>query len=113
MTDNTEFTRQAMASLFERELKSFKARLTHGEESKFTGTTLADLRLTVASIQRTQISERTNKNVARMRKFLEAIESITKVLDLFVNVSDFVAFIWGPIKYLLLVSLSSTSSFPT
>jgi hypothetical protein len=94
-----------MATIFERELKSFKARLTNGEQNNFTGTTLEDLRLTIASIQKTQISERTNKNVARLRPFLEAIDSISKVLDLFVNISDFVAFVWGPIKYLLLVSI--------
>jgi len=99
-----------MATIFERELKSFKARLTHEEQSSFTGTTLDDLRLTVASIQKTQISDRTNRNVARLRTFLEAVESISKVLDLFVNISDFVAFVWGPIKYLLLVSMPGVSS---
>jgi hypothetical protein len=96
-----------MAKLFERELRSFKARLTPGEQSSFTGTTIEDLRLTIASIQKTQISERTNKNVARLRKFLEAVESYSKVLDVFVNINDFVAFVWGPIKYLLLVSMLS------
>jgi hypothetical protein len=90
---------------FERELKSFKARLTQSEQSNFTDTTIEELHLTVASIQKTQLSERTNKNITRLRTFLEAIESITKILDLFVNISDFVAFVWGPIKYLLLVSV--------
>ena len=99
-----------MATLFERELRSFKAHLTPGEQSSFTGTTLEDLRLTVASIQKTQISERTNKNVARLRKFLEAIESYSKVLDVFVNINDFVAFVWGPIKFLLLVSMPKNLS---
>jgi hypothetical protein len=89
---------------FERELKSFKARLTQSEQSNFTDTTIEELHLTVASIQKTQISERMNKNITRLRTFLEAIESLSKILDLFVNISDFVAFVWGPIKYLLLVS---------
>ena len=89
---------------FERELKAFKARLTSSEQSSFSQTTINDLYLTLASIQQTQISARTNTNVKRLRQFLEAIESLAKVLELFVNVSDFVAFIWGPVKYLLLVS---------
>lgn len=96
---------------FERELKAFKARLTSSEQSSFAQTTINDLYLTLASIQQTQISERTNTNVKRLRKFLEAIESLAKVLELFVNVSDFVAFIWGPVKYLLLVSTPIASSF--
>lgn len=98
-----------MTTIFERELRSFKAHLTPGEQGSFTGTTLEDVRLTVASIQKTQITERTNKNVARLRKFLEAIESYSKVLDVFVNINDFVAFVWGPIKYLLLVSIPRMS----
>lgn len=98
-----------MTTIFERELRSFKAHLTPGEQGSFTGTTLEDVRLTVASIQKTQITERTNKNVARLRKFLEAIESYSKVLDVFVNINDFVAFVWGPIKYLLLVSMPIVS----
>ena len=100
-----------MATIFERELRSFKAHLTPVEQNSFTGTTLEDVRLTVASIQQTQISARTNRNVARLREFLEAIESYSKVLDVFVNTSEFVAFVWGPIKYLLLVSTPSMS-FP-
>jgi hypothetical protein len=94
---------------FERELKSFKARLTQSEQSNFTDTTIEELHLTVASIQKTQISERMNKNITRLRTFLEAIESLSKILDLFVNISDFVAFVWGPIKYLLLVSVPTAS----
>ena len=98
-----------MTTIFERELRSFKAHLTPVEQGSFAGTTLEDVRLTVASIQKTQITERTNKNVARLRKFLEAVESYSKVLDVFVNINDFVAFVWGPIKYLLLVSMPSVS----
>ena len=98
-----------MATIFERELRSFKAHLTPVEQGSFTGTTLEDVRLTVASIQKTQITERTNKNIARLRKFLEAVESYSKVLDVFVNINDFVAFVWGPIKYLLLVSIPRMS----
>lgn len=94
-------------TIFERELKSFKARLTPAEQSSFAHTTIHDLYLTLASIQQTQISERTITNVKRLRKFLEVTQSLTKTLELFVNVSDFVAFVWGPIKYLLLVSSST------
>lgn len=101
--------RGARLTLLERELNGFKAHLTPVEQNSFTGTTLGDVRLTVASIQETQISERTNRNVARLRKFLEAVESYSKVLDVFVNINDFVAFVWGPVKYLLLVSMPSVA----
>ena len=90
-------------TVFERELRSFKAHLTQSEQNNFAGTTIKDLHLTIAGIQKKQLSNRTNKNVTRLRIFLEAVDSLTKVLDIFVNVNDFVAFVWGPMKFLLLV----------
>lgn len=90
---------------FEDTLTSFKLRLTKDELTDFEGTTFNELRLTIAGIQKGHLNSRTNRNVTRLRTFLEAIQSYATVLDLFVNVSEFVAFIWGPIKYLLLVSL--------
>ena len=98
-------------TVFERELKSFKAHLTQSEQNNFAGTTIKDLHLTIAGIQKTQLSDRTNKNVKRLRTFLEAVESLTKVLDIFVNVNDFVAFVWGPVKFLLLVGLPKICCF--
>lgn len=98
-------------TVFERELKSFKAHLTQSEQNNFAGTTIKDLHLTIAGIQKTQLSDRTNKNVKRIRTFLEAVESLTKVLDIFVNVNDFVAFVWGPVKFLLLVGLPKICCF--
>jgi len=47
----------------------------------------------------------------RLARFLEAMEMYSKVLETFVNVSDFVAFIWGPVKYLLLVAQNVSEAF--
>jgi succinylglutamate desuccinylase len=90
-------------TIFERELKRFKTHLTQSEQNSFTDTTIKDLHSAIAAIQKKQLSNRTNKNVTRLRIFLEAVDSLTKVLDIFVNVNDFVAFVWGPMKFLLLV----------
>lgn len=43
--------------------------------------------------------------LARIGKFLEGMEGLGKIIDVFLNTSETVAFVWGPIKFLLQVSL--------
>ena len=42
-------------------------------------------------------------NLTRIKAFLEAMEQFEQIVNVFLNVNDFVAFIWGPIKFLLQV----------
>jgi hypothetical protein len=42
-------------------------------------------------------------NLSRIRSCLEAMDQFGKVIEIFLNVSDAVAFVWGPMKLLLLV----------
>lgn len=97
-------------TIFECALKNFKDHLTQAEQNSFKDTTIDDLKSTIDRIQAKQLSNRTNRNVKRLRAFLEAVDSLTKVLDVFVNVSDFVAFVWGPMKFLLLVRTTFAAS---
>jgi len=83
-----------MADAFERALLEFKRTLPPDEVNKFAGTTLKDLKTSIIAIQNKQKSARTMQNLARIMGFLEAMETYSKVLDIFVNVNDFVAFIW-------------------
>lgn len=43
-----------------------------------------------------------------LAKFLEGMEAHGKIVDVFLNASLTVAFVWGPIKFLLQVSLNIT-----
>lgn len=40
----------------------------------------------------------------RITKFLEAMTQLSKVVEVFLNVDSTVALVWGPIKFVLLVS---------
>lgn len=40
----------------------------------------------------------------RITKFLEAMTQLSKVVEVFLNVDSTVAFVWAPIKFVLLVS---------
>jgi hypothetical protein len=44
-------------------------------------------------------------NMARIQAFLEGMQQLGKTIEVFLNVNEVVCFIWGPVKFLLLVRL--------
>ncbi len=84
-------------------LSGFKKRLTAKEQDDFQFATLEDVRLEMARIQREQASRKEMMNMPRIQSFLEAMEQFGKVIEVFLNTSEFVAFIWGPVKFVLQV----------
>lgn len=91
------------SATFDAVLADFKKRLTPKELETFQITTLKDVKETALRIQNEQDNLRTMLNLARLESFLEAMEQFGKVIDVFVNVSNFVAFVWGPMKFVLQV----------
>lgn len=81
-------------SAFRRALERFKAHLSPAERDEFGVVSLEDVQNTIAHIQQTQGSERTMRNFTRIKGFLEAMEQYGKVVEVFVNVSDIIAFVW-------------------
>lgn len=75
-------------------LRDFKDTLTAEERLEFKATTLRELELTIVAIQKKQATTKRMQNMTRIRGFLEAMESYGKVVEIFVNASEFVAFIW-------------------
>ncbi|OJJ43210.1 hypothetical protein ASPZODRAFT_103600 [Penicilliopsis zonata CBS 506.65] len=99
--------------IFQEALQKFKARLKADEEKKFKFTTLDDVRRTVQQIQQQQERTKTMQNMTRIMGFLEAVDQLGKVVDVFLNASSFIAFVWGPVKFLLLVSTTWAESLDT
>ena len=81
-------------STFERTLRDFKKSLSPEQQKEFAGTTLKDLQIAITAIQEKQKATRTNQNLRRIEGFLEAMEANAKIIDVFINVHSFVAFIW-------------------
>ena len=79
---------------FQRALARFRGHLSPAEQEKFRLTSLEDLYDTIAQIQNTQGSERKMRNLTRIKAFLEAMEQFGKVVEVFLNVSDILAFVW-------------------
>jgi hypothetical protein len=90
---------------FQAALSKFQARLTDKEKKEFENVTLHDVRSTIDRIQKSQENTKTMRNMSRLQSFLEAMDQFGKVIAIFTNASSFVAFVWGPMKFLLQVRL--------
>lgn len=81
----------------------FRARLSGQELIDFQTTTYEQLCRKILQIQRDQENTRKMMNLSRIQSCLEAMNQFGKTIEVFLNVSDAVAFVWGPMKFLLLV----------
>ncbi|KAH7065669.1 hypothetical protein BKA63DRAFT_571819 [Paraphoma chrysanthemicola] len=102
-----------VTSTFTQALDDFKATagLSPDEIASFQLTTLHDLKRHVSAIQDDQRKKKKQQYMKRLGSFLDAMEQYGKVVEVFLNVSNFVAFIWGPIKFLLLVARNYSEAF--
>ena len=88
---------------FEVILADFKKSLTPKECQDFQFVTFNDVRETALRIQRDQENIKTMMNMSRLESFMEAMNQFGKVVEVFGNSNIFVAFVWGPMKFILLV----------
>jgi hypothetical protein len=98
-----------IADVFEATLTDFKARLTLKELKDFEIISFQDVQKTILHIQDVQETKKSMMHMIRIQSFLEAMNEFSKVVEIFLNVSNFVAFIWGPMKFMLQVR--STQAF--
>ncbi|TVY27111.1 Vegetative incompatibility protein HET-E-1 [Lachnellula hyalina] len=93
---------------FDDVLSKFKLRLTDRESEDFKFTSLEDVRVALVAIQDEQGRKKEMMNLPRLQAFLEAMEQYGKVVEVFLNVSSVLCFIWGPMKFCLqLVKIAS------
>src|SRR5436190_13675044 len=95
---------------FEVALLRFKNHLTQKELIDFQFSTLEDVQRLIARIQDEQGSRKAMMNFSRIQSFLEAMGQFGEVIEVFLNTSEFVAFVWGPVKFMLQVLLQSYSN---
>ena len=94
---------RAPSEAFKNALQAFRARLSTDEATKFKSTTYKQLCADLAQLQQEQEKRKEMMNLSRIQAFLEGMQQLGKTIEIFLNVSDAVAFIWGPIKFLILV----------
>jgi len=87
---------------FRRVLQQFKDEHLKGSEcEQFQFTNLGDLQSSMREIQDNQASKAKMRNMNRLRKFLEGMEQYENLIEVFLNASEYVAFVWVRWKPLL------------
>lgn len=81
-------------SAFQRALARFKGHLSPEQQEEFSITSLEDVQETIVRIQDAQGSERRMRNFTRIKGFVEAMEQYGRIVEVFLNVSEIIAFIW-------------------
>ncbi|TXB99680.1 hypothetical protein FocTR4_00013722 [Fusarium oxysporum f. sp. cubense] len=95
---------------FERSLDLFRRELSDDQIKQMDGVSQKTLDDTIQATQ--NILGRRNDlcKLTRIQRFLHAMEHVEKLVTIFLNASDFVAFIWGPIKLALMVATTWTDA---
>lgn len=84
------------SATFDAALTHFRsgAGLTQDEENEFRQTSLEVLWREIAKLQKTQEQSRHLKYMRRLEPFLKSMEQYSKIIEVFLNVSDLIAFVW-------------------
>jgi hypothetical protein len=85
---------QVQAMAFQLALQKFKASLSDKERRSFGVTTLHDLHVAIETIQRKQKSEKKLRAMSKLGRFLEGMKEYDKIVTVFLNTSELLAFVW-------------------
>lgn len=103
----------AATAHFDQVLSEFKAELSQHEVDDFSYTTAADLKEAIHQLQEEQASKKRMQNLRRLNAFVEAMDQYDKVIQVFLNATQYLGFIWGPAKFMLLVASSHGDALNT
>ncbi|RYP51599.1 hypothetical protein DL768_003106 [Monosporascus sp. mg162] len=91
-------------STFNKAVERFRDSLTEDQKREFSATSLEDVKSEIQNIQHRLGLEKKLRNLNKVSRFLEAMKQVEQVVNVFLNVHEIVAFIWGPIKLALVVA---------
>ena len=79
---------------FDTSLSNLRGKLTAKEIKDFQFASLDELHTALHSIQEQQIQRRSLQCLVRIQPFLRAMEQYGKVIEVFLNTNDILAFVW-------------------
>lgn len=92
-----------LQSMFDEALDDFKDRVGEKHFQDFRSTDINKLKKELNRVQQDQRKPKTLRNLRRIQGFLEAFEQFGTIIEVFVNASPYVCYVWGPVKFLLMV----------
>ncbi|KAJ4116175.1 hypothetical protein NW768_011148 [Fusarium equiseti] len=103
-------TRTDSDLVFDKAVAKFKSRLNRTQAEQFAKCTIDDVRNQIRQIQDHHGSQRRLRNMNRLSKFVEGMVQLGNVVEVYLNLHNGVALIWGPIKFLLLIASNLVDS---
>ena len=96
MPEPTHVQSDPIAHQFQDFLNTFKseAEIPKQDLQKYKNTTLDDVKVTLSEIQQRQLSSGQQRWMARLTPFLTGMEQYGKVIEVFLNTSEILAFVW-------------------
>ncbi|KAK6343601.1 hypothetical protein TWF730_011192 [Orbilia blumenaviensis] len=91
------------AQSFQASLDKFQKRLSKENKRRFPQTSLEGVKLEMKEIQKRLGPEKNLRNFNRLKKFLEGMKQVEQLVQVFLNCSEVVAYVWGPIKLALMM----------
>jgi len=82
------------SKIFEDALRDFKKGLSKKELAQFQWVDFKDVEETIKDIERDQKMKKKMQNLARIKPFLEGMKQYGKIIEVFLNTSNIIAFIW-------------------
>jgi len=82
------------SKIFEDALSDFKKGLSKRELAQFQFVDFKDVEETIRDIERNQKMKKKMQNIARIKPFLEGMRQYGKIIEVFLNASTIVAYIW-------------------
>ncbi|KAK4225967.1 hypothetical protein QBC38DRAFT_510751 [Podospora fimiseda] len=89
---------------FKNAVAKFQRSLTPKERQEFQCCTLESVEQTIKDLETTLAAKRKQPNMQRISKFIEGKNHLGQVVEVFLTVHATVTFVWGPIKFLLLIA---------
>ncbi|KAK3363959.1 hypothetical protein B0T25DRAFT_470206 [Lasiosphaeria hispida] len=86
---------------FQNALARFQANLTEEQRRQFRVCSIEDVKEAIKGIEDRLASRRCQRNMLRIAGFIEAMKQLALVIEVFLNVDPAVAFVWAPIKFVL------------
>ncbi|KAH7330241.1 hypothetical protein BKA65DRAFT_55430 [Rhexocercosporidium sp. MPI-PUGE-AT-0058] len=102
-----------MDTAFEKAVERFRGGLTKRQQEQFFGCKKQDVERIIQDIQSRHGAQKRLKSMRRVSKFIEAMSQLGQVIEVFLNVHNSVAFVWGPIKFILVVTLPGLTQYTT
>jgi len=88
------------SKIFEDALSDFKKGLSKRELAQFQCVDFHDVEETIRDIERNHKMKKKMQNIARIKPFLEGMRQYGKIIEVFLNTSTIVAYIWVSLQTL-------------